>query len=98
MLAVSGGTLWMMSTPFGKRGFFWEEWAHGGEGWLRVMVPATECPRIPKEFLAEEKRTLGARSFQQEYMCCFEEATSAVFNMELVRKAITPNVKPLVFK
>src|ERR1039458_434339 len=30
MLAVSNGTLWLMSTPFGKRGFFYETWAGGG--------------------------------------------------------------------
>ncbi len=30
MLAVSGGDLDAMSTPFGKRGFFYEAWADGG--------------------------------------------------------------------
>jgi hypothetical protein len=34
--------LWLMSTPCGKRGF-WEEWAHGGNAWERISVPATEC-------------------------------------------------------
>jgi hypothetical protein len=82
MLAVSGETLWMMSTPHGKRGFFWEEWAHGGKDWLQVSVPASECPRIPAESLAEEKRTLGDRVFRQEYMCEFGETTSAVFDMD----------------
>ena len=32
MLAVSGGALWLMSTPFGKRGFFYETWRNGAEG------------------------------------------------------------------
>jgi hypothetical protein len=31
MLAVSGGSLMMLSTPYGKRGIFYEEWT-GGEG------------------------------------------------------------------
>jgi hypothetical protein len=88
----------MMSTPYGKRGFFWEEWAHCGEEWLRVSVPATKCPRIPKEFLEEEKKTLGERYHRQEYLCEFVETESAVFDMELVRQAITSDVKPLVFK
>jgi hypothetical protein len=39
------GDLWLMSTPNGKRGFFWDEWDHGGEEWERISVPATECPR-----------------------------------------------------
>ena len=59
MLAVSEGTLWLMSTPYGKRGFFWEAWERGGPEWERVRVPATECPRIRPEFLEEERRAMG---------------------------------------
>ena len=36
MLAVSDGELWLMSTPFGKRGFFWEAWERGGPEWQRI--------------------------------------------------------------
>src|SRR5215217_6552633 len=50
MLAVSGGSLIMLSSPYGKRGVFYEEWS-GGVGWERYEVPASECPRIPPEFL-----------------------------------------------
>src|ERR671916_2087683 len=46
MLAVSGGSLMMLSTPYGKRGMFYEEWSQG-EGWECYEVPALECPRIP---------------------------------------------------
>jgi hypothetical protein len=51
MLAVGKGDLWLMSTPFGKRGFFHQAWEHGGDGWFRMSVPVTECPRIEKDFL-----------------------------------------------
>jgi hypothetical protein len=30
MLVVSGGAIWLMSTPCGKRGSFWETWERGG--------------------------------------------------------------------
>src|SRR5215217_1288431 len=40
MLAVSGGSLVMLTTPYGKRGVFYEEWT-GGEGWERYEVPAS---------------------------------------------------------
>ena len=59
MLAVSGGRLVLLSTPFGKRGFFYREWAEGGEAWERYTVKAEDCPRIPKDYLAEERRKLG---------------------------------------
>jgi hypothetical protein len=35
MLAVSNGRLICLSTPFGKRGFFWDAWNHGGDDWAR---------------------------------------------------------------
>ena len=45
-LAVADGDLWLMSTPFGKRGFFYEEWENGGPRWTRFKITAPECPRI----------------------------------------------------
>ncbi len=39
MLAASGGTLIMLSTPAGRRGVFFEEWTEG-VGWERYEVPA----------------------------------------------------------
>src|SRR5687768_7063805 len=40
MLAVSGGSLMMLTTPYGKRGVFYEEWTSGaGHGWERYEVP-----------------------------------------------------------
>jgi phage FluMu gp28-like protein len=98
MLAVSQGALWLMSTPFGKRGFFWEAWKGGGPDWVRVRVPADECPRIPRSFLDEERNTMGDRYFRQEYMCEFVDSVSGVFDRDLVEGAITDKVAPLVFR
>jgi hypothetical protein len=96
MLAVSDGALWLMSTPFGKRGFFYEAWANGGPEWVRIRAAATECPRIGRKFLEEERATMGERWFRQEYLCEFEEAVSGVFARDLVERAITNEVEPLV--
>ncbi len=91
-LAVSGGRLVAMSTPFGKRGWWHKEWTEGGPGWERYEVPATECPRIPPEFLAEERRSLGPFWFRQEYECQFSENGEQLFSYEMVTAAITPDV------
>jgi hypothetical protein len=40
MLAVSGGRMICLSTPYGKRGFFWEVWSRGGGDWQRFEVLA----------------------------------------------------------
>ncbi len=96
MLAVSNGTLWLMSTPHGKLGFFHDTWANGGDAWERVKVTAEECPRISKEHLKEEKRVLGERWYKQEYMCEFEDISGGVFDMDMVRAAFKSDIKPLV--
>src|SRR5262249_15373514 len=62
MLAVSGGRLLLLSTPYGKRGFFWHEWARGGDRWLRVQVPATQCPRISAHVLEDEPQAQDERT------------------------------------
>jgi hypothetical protein len=98
MLAVSSGALWLMSTPCGKRGFFHETWDRGGAEWERVRAPASECDRIEREFLEEERETMGERWFQQEYMCEFVDTESGVFERDLVERAITLEVEPLVIE
>src|SRR5438045_3244400 len=55
MLAVSGGQLICMSTPWGKRGFFYDAWVNGGDDWRRIQAPAQLIPRIKPEFLAQER-------------------------------------------
>jgi hypothetical protein len=94
MLAVSGGSLVMLSTPLGKRGVFYREWT-GGEGWERYQVKATDCPRIPSTFLEEEKRSMPATWFAQEYECSFVEAEGAVFAHDDVMAALDSRIRPL---
>jgi hypothetical protein len=94
MLAVSNGDLWMMSTPWGKRGFFYDTWEHGGSDWLRVRVPATECPRISKEFLEEQRRVMGQEAFRQEHMCEFVGSGMGAFDRDLVEAALDDELAP----
>lgn len=94
MLAVSGGSLMMLSTPWGRRGVFYKEWTEG-EGWERYEVPAARVPRIAPEFLEEERKALGEWFFSQEYLCEFRETEDSVFSAEVVEAAFTEDVTPL---
>src|SRR5205807_4372527 len=67
MLAVSGGRLIILSTPFGRRGFFYQAWGDQATQWLRFEVRAEQVPRISREFLDEELHTIGRSFFNQEY-------------------------------
>jgi hypothetical protein len=95
MLAVSRGRLLALSTPFGKRGWFFDEW-QGPHPWRRVKVTAEMCPRISPQFLAEERTALGSRWYAQEYLCSFEDAADAVFRQEDIRAALAADVEPLL--
>ena len=94
MLAVSGGRLLALSTPWGRRGWWADAW-HSTEPWERVRVTAHDCPRITPAFLEEERRSLPGWVFEQEYLCIFAEAAGAVFREEDLQAAFDPNLKPL---
>ena len=95
MLAVSGGRMILMSTPFGQRGHFHDVWEHGGNEWDRVEIPATDCPRISAEFLETERAAIGDWWFRQEYLCEFVATTDQVFSYDLVMNALKNDVTPL---
>ena len=94
MIAVSQGRILALSSPFGKRGWFYKEYAYG-EGWQRVKIIAEQCPCISESFLAEERRTLPPLWFQSEYMCEFVDTIDQVFGSAFVYGAISPEVQPL---
>src|SRR5262249_6558041 len=53
MLAVSRGRLVALSTPFGRRGWFYQEWSGGGP-WKPVQGTWRACPPIPPQFSAHQ--------------------------------------------
>jgi hypothetical protein len=95
MLVASRGDLWLMSTPFARRGFFYHEWTQGGPHWQRISVPATECPRFTPELLEEQRLSLGDHAFQREFLCHFGDDISTMFTDEVIKKAVTNRIKPL---
>ena len=89
MLAtVKNGRFVALSTPAGKRGFFYEKWTEGGDGWERISVPASMCKRISQEFLDEQRRTLGTLMFEQEYFCMFHDSGDSAFSTALIELAL----------
>lgn len=78
-LASTGGRLIMLSTPFGRRGFYHQAWADQSQDWHRVRVPWQQCPRITPEFIAQERRECGESWVRQEYECSFEALEGLVY-------------------
>jgi hypothetical protein len=101
--ATTNAPLWLLSTPDGPTGFFYEAW-HEPEPapgqpdqrlWQRFSVPATDCPRIDPEFLKTERLMLGDAKFRQEYLCEFTNPEGCFFTRELLESAIDPTIEPL---
>jgi hypothetical protein len=95
MLAVSGGDIVLLSTPFGKRGFFHHEWTEGGDTWHRTKITAAMCPRISHEWLEQERAAIGDWWYRQEYLCEFVESVDSVFAYDDIMRALDPQVEPL---
>jgi hypothetical protein len=87
MLAVSKGRFICASTPFGRRGWFWQNWESGDPVWERHRSTAVDCPRIDPTFLDEQRRVLGERWWRQEFGAEFIEATGQLFSQESIDQA-----------
>jgi hypothetical protein len=74
----------MLTTPFGRRGVFFDIWESGDPEWERIRAVAAECPRYDPAFLEGERRLLGPRYYAQEYESVFVEATGQVFSAESI--------------
>ncbi len=96
MLAVSRGRLLALSTPNGQRGWYHRAWSEEGEGWHKTTIPASKCPRISVEFLAEERHSMTAAQYASEYECRFTDAIDSAFFYADIRAALDPNLAPLL--
>lgn len=85
MLIVSGGRLIALSTPKGKRGWFWEQYTNGSHDWERHNARADQSPRISKQRLEEQRRSLGERLYSQEFENEFIEAEGQLFSDETIQ-------------
>ncbi len=102
MLAVSQGRILALSTPFGKRGWFYDAWVRCDEAksqslaepWRRIRITADDCPRISQQFLQEERNSIGAYWYNQEYLVEFNDAIGAVFSNADIQASLA-DIEPL---
>ena len=95
MLAVSRGSLVALTTPFGRRGWFFNEWSAADPTWQRIEICPDQCPRNSQDFLELERASIGDWWFRQEYLCQFLDTVDQLFPMELVSQALSSDIKPL---
>ncbi len=89
------GDQWLLSTPWGKSGFFWRTWADRDPDWTRVAVKATDCPRLPERFLAQQLKEKGDAVFRREFLCEFMDTDQSNFDRDTLMRAVRAELKPL---
>jgi hypothetical protein len=89
-LANTNGYMYVVSTPHGQRGFFYDLWVKALEG--KVQMKAFTLPYTvgmgvfyEQEFIDKEKDRLGPR-FAGEYNCEFLGAENAAIEKELLER------------
>jgi hypothetical protein len=95
MLVQSAGALWLLSTPLGKRGFFYESWKAHNPGWTRIHAPVTSNPRIPPDRVDDERRNLPASRFNQDYMCEFLQSDDAIFREDDIQAIFRSDIEAM---
>lgn len=96
-LIATRGEQVLLSTPRGKRGFFWEIWQGGVPGqnsdaapndWLRVMVRSDEVGRIREEDLEVVRHTMPEQFFRQEFYCEWLDTEGSLFSCDDIEIAL----------
>jgi hypothetical protein len=91
MLHPTRGAIWLLSTPYGARGFFFDAWR--SDAWERFEVPGTRVPRHTPDFLVEQHASMGDWWFRQEYECVFLDAETSAFDSGSVARALRPDLE-----
>ena len=91
MVAVSRklrgkGWIILLSTPFGKGGYFYDSF-HDPD-YKQFHVTSESCPRIPKKFLAKEKKRMTKVEYAQEYLGEFVDDWNQFFQTALIKKCM----------
>lgn len=87
MLATTGGIIILLSTPFGKQGYFYR--CFENKKFTAFHVSSEDCARIDKDFLAEEKKRMSAKEYAQEYLGEFVDDFTQFFQDEIIERAFT---------
>ena len=83
--AVRNGDLWMASTPMGRRGRFYELWAHGeGRDLLKISATWRENPRLAAGFVEQVRGERGEAYVAQEFECQFVESGQFLLSKDSV--------------
>ena len=95
LAAAPSARVLTLSTPWGKRGWWWQIWT-ADDTWQRVEVNAYQVKHLNREFLDHKKDSLPRQIWLSEYMCQFTEAVDDYFAHADIEAALSHDVAPLI--
>ena len=84
-----------MSTPKGKRGFFYDEWISPDNGWLKIHSNVEEAHHLKPAFLARQRSSQPQDVFREEYYCEFRDPDGQLFPTGDIDAAFTDDFGPI---
>ncbi len=82
MLTITKGTIWLLSTPHGKEGFFFR--CFSDEKYNSFHVSSEDCPRKDQDFLDHEKNWMTKAQYAQEYLGLFLDELQQIYSDALI--------------
>ncbi len=99
MLIATQGTFTIVSTPFGKRGLFWDQYkiatdeqATRDDVKAYDLYPSTISPLISRERMEQEHLNLTDPEFRQEYLGEFIEQVDTYLPLDLITPCVDPTL------
>ena len=89
MLATTQGNIILLSTPYGKQGYFYE--CFDDKDYTTWAVSSEDCGRISKTFLEKQREKMTKMQYAQEFKGEFLEELTQMFSSELIDKCMTIN-------
>ena len=86
-LAVTKGTMWLLSTPYISEGYYYE--CFNDPSFTSFHQSSEDCPRISEDFLEEKRRRFTAQQYSQMYLGEFVDDFRRVFSDEWIDQVCT---------
>ena len=83
-LAITRGAIWLLSTPYVKKGYYYE--CFKDPGFTAFHTSSEDCPRKDEEFLEQKRKTLTKAQYAQMYLGQFVDEIRQFFPDELIKK------------
>ena len=90
-LAVTNGTIWLLSTPFLSKGYYFD--CFNDPNFTSFHQSSEDCPRITKEFLERMKIRFSKSKYKQMYLGEFVDDAYRVFGDKWIDKVCTQEIK-----